>query len=82
MRARIAASVVRDAAGDTVVKLVNILPVEVVLSTGLEGAEGTVAVLAGDAAAESVATSVRPLAPGEPGELRLPPYSFTVIRMR
>lgn len=82
VRARIAASVVRDAAGDTVVKLVNILPVEVVLSTGLEGAEGTVAVLAGDAAAESVATSVRPLAPGEPGELRLPPYSFTVIRMR
>jgi alpha-L-arabinofuranosidase len=84
---RIACSVVKDSrSGDLIVKLVNLLPVETSAELDFSGMKPasaktiktTITGKPADRAAKPVVAEVNP---AEDGSLRLPPYSFTVLRI-
>lgn len=88
IRRRVAMSVVRDTkSGDLIVKLVNVLPVEVNAKVNIEG-EGIIlspavkTVLTGNINEKNQKLETVNLAVGKDFSCALPAYSFTVIRMK
>lgn len=89
VRARIARSVIRDSAtGDIIIKLVNLLPVEVqarfVFESGGISGENLPAcktVLTGKPTDTELLPSVSEMEIGNHGTCEMPPYSFVVIRI-
>ncbi|MGV3764603.1 MAG: alpha-L-arabinofuranosidase C-terminal domain-containing protein [Chitinophagaceae bacterium] len=88
VKKRIASSVVRDAkTGDVVVKLVNMLPVEVKTSVDMNGVpvsgkEALKVVLKGDPASKEAKPVESRMEVGDHFNVELAPYSFTVIRIK
>ena len=86
-RRRLASSVVRDdRTGDLIVKTVNLLPVEVTLridpaQTGTAAARAEVTVLAGNPSDRQVVPETSVLPVDRLPDLRLAPYSLTVVRI-
>lgn len=82
-RIRVAASVVRDPkSGDMILKFANLLPVTV--SVNVEGAadgDAVRTILSGSPDDEKAAL-VEEIPLPDPSECALPPYSFTVVRIR
>ncbi len=89
VRARIARSVIRDSAtGDIIIKLVNLLPVEVQArfvfeSGGISGKNlpACKTVLTGKPTDTELLPSVSEMEIGNHGTCEMPPYSFVVIRI-
>lgn len=88
VKKRIASSVVRDAkTGDLVVKLVNMLPVEVKTSVDMNGVpvsgkEALKVVLKGEPASKDTKPVESRMEVGDNFNVELAPYSFTVIRIK
>lgn len=88
VKKRIASSVVRDAkTGDLVVKLVNMLPVEVKTSVDMNGVpvsgkEALKVVLKGEPASKDAKPVESRMEVGDNFNVELAPYSFTVIRIK
>lgn len=83
---RIATSVVKDSrTGDVIIKLVNLLPVEVharMACPGLPGGEAVVKVLAGAPDDKSARPVEDTLQVGEQFDYEMPAYSLSVIRVK
>ena len=88
IRLRIAQSVVRDTStGDLIVKLVNLLPVDVKVSLHLPPLDGyaasaTATLLDGDIVARSVTPVEKQIEAKQLLDYTMPDYSFTVIRIK
>ena len=82
VRARVAASVVTTDGGDTIVKLVNILPAEVRLAMELPEGGAAATTLSGDARSTSDYSLAQSTLDGGRQTVTLPPYSMTVIKYR
>lgn len=88
VRKRIGVSVVKDDAGDYIVKLANLLPVKVSSRVKLEGispagASASATLLAGNPQSEEVKpVSSSFVVEGQEFGYEMPAYSFTVIRVR
>lgn len=88
VRLRIAQSVVRDTStGDLIVKLVNLLPVDVKVSLHLPPLDGyaasaTATLLDGDIVARSVTPVEKQIEAKQLLDYTMPDYSFTVIRIK
>lgn len=86
VRCRIASSVVRDGkTGDLIVKLVNLLPVEVnttlTLPEGIKGGEARLTILKGAPADKAARPVESTMTLGEKPVYKMPPYSLSVIRI-
>ena len=87
MKNRIASSVVKDnVSGDLIVKLVNLLPVEVNTDIALPELKGmshtaTKTLLTGNPSDTKATPSTSQLEVSESFVYEMPPYSFTVIRI-
>ncbi len=88
VRKRVSVSIVQDSkTNDLIIKLVNILPVEVNTKVNLEGAENIVSkatktVLKGAVGNVSVMPETGTISVGKEFICSLPAYSFTVIRVK
>lgn len=87
VRERVGISVVRDdVRGDLILKLVNLLPVDVEANIDLSAyslaEEGTLIVLEGQPVEEDVRPVEKTIGLSEALDYRLPAYSFSVIRVR
>lgn len=87
VKKRVATSVVRDSkTGDLIIKLVNILPVEIKTAVNLDGvnaaSSATRTVLKGDPADRRTVPTTDNIAAGNQFSCTLAPYSFTLIRIK
>ena len=88
VRKRVGVSIVRDAiSGDVIVKLANLLPLEVKTQVKLEGVEdlnpkATQTVLSGKPGDKKAMPVISDISVSENTEIFLPAYSFTVIRFK
>jgi alpha-L-arabinofuranosidase len=76
-----------DASGEIVIKLVNLLPVEIKGNIGVEGVavpgqEATLTLLSGDPSDRNARPITSPLEAGSRFGYNLPPYSLSVIRLK
>ena len=86
VRMRIASSVVTDGrTGDVIIKLVNMLPVEVSASADLTGVtaggEAALTVLTGKPDDRTARPTESRISVGQKLDYKMPPYSFSVIRI-
>lgn len=87
VRSRIATSVVRDGeTGDVIVKLVNMLPVDVVtkmvMPDGMKDNQARLTVLTDEPADKDARPVDGFISVGDGAEYKMPPYSLSVIRMK
>lgn len=87
VRSRIATSVVRDGeTGDVIVKLVNMLSVDVVtkmvMPDGMKDNQARLTVLTGEPADKDARPVDSFISVGDGAEYKMPPYSLSVIRMK
>ncbi len=88
VKQRVASSVVIDAAsGDLIIKLVNVLPVEVnstinLKDLGLDNQDAVLSVLRGEPNDENQKPKVSKISISDTFEYKMPAYSFSVIRIK
>ena len=89
VKQRVATSIVQDSAtGDIIIKLVNVLPVEVNSNINLKdlvvnnNQEATLSVLKGEPNDENQKPSISKITVSETFDYQMPAYSFSVIRIK